>query len=149
MHLLACMDHATRAVLAQQQVGGAPEEVPGVRSLLAGLDLAGVVVTADALHTHADAAELLVAGKQAHYLLTVKANQPTLLAGLQRLPWQRVPVADRTCDCGHGRIEQRTLEGRHRRRPRLPPRRPGPQGRPHAHRRRHPCQQPTSALHGP
>ncbi len=110
VHLLACMDHATRAVLAQQQVGGAPEEVPGVRSLLAGLDLAGVVVTADALHTHADAAELLVAGKQAHYLLTVKANQPTLLARLQRLPWQRVPVADRTCDRGHGRIEQRALK---------------------------------------
>ncbi len=27
--LLACMDHTTRAVLAQQQVGDAPEEVPG------------------------------------------------------------------------------------------------------------------------
>jgi DDE_Tnp_1-associated len=26
-HLLACMDHTTRAVLAQRQVGGAPEEV--------------------------------------------------------------------------------------------------------------------------
>ena len=51
MHLLACMDHTTRAVLAQRQVGGAPEEVPGLRSLLAGLDLAGVVVTVDALHT--------------------------------------------------------------------------------------------------
>jgi hypothetical protein len=30
------------------------------------LDLAGVVVTAAALHTHADAAEFLVAAKQAH-----------------------------------------------------------------------------------
>ena len=29
---------------------------------------------------------------------------------MQRLPWQRVPVADRTCDRGHGRIEQRTLK---------------------------------------
>ncbi|HEY4790492.1 MAG TPA: ISAs1 family transposase, partial [Actinomycetes bacterium] len=48
--------------------------------------------------------------KQAHYLFQVKANQPTLLARLQRLPWQRVPVADRTCDRGHGRIEQRTLK---------------------------------------
>jgi hypothetical protein len=39
------------------------------------------VVTADALQTHHDAAEFLVAGKQAHYLFTVftvKANQPTL-----------------------------------------------------------------------
>ena len=51
VHLLAAMDHATRAVLAQHQVGGAPEEVPAFAPLLAGLDLAGVVITADALHT--------------------------------------------------------------------------------------------------
>jgi hypothetical protein len=35
------MDHTSRAVLAQRQVGGAPEEVPGVRPLQDGLDLAG------------------------------------------------------------------------------------------------------------
>jgi hypothetical protein len=35
VHLLACMDHATRAVVAQQQVGGAPEEVPAFQPLLA------------------------------------------------------------------------------------------------------------------
>ena len=64
-----------------------PGEVPGVRPLLAGLDLAGAVVTADALHTHADAAEFLVADKRAHYLCTVKANQPTLLACCAGLPW--------------------------------------------------------------
>jgi predicted transposase YbfD/YdcC len=110
VHLLACMDHTTRAVLAQQQVGGAPEEVPGFRPLLADLDLRGVVVTADALHTHPGAAEFLVTGKQAHYLFTVKANQPTLLARCQRLPWHRVPVADRTRDQAHGRIEHRTLK---------------------------------------
>ena len=46
------MDHATRAVLTQQQVGGAPEEVPVFQSLLVHLDLAGMVVTADALQTH-------------------------------------------------------------------------------------------------
>jgi hypothetical protein len=101
VHLLAAMDHTSRAVLAQRQVAGAPEEVPGFRPLLAPLELAGVVVTADALHTHPDAAEFLVADKQAHYLFTVKANQPTLLAHCQRLPWHRVPVADRTRDQAH------------------------------------------------
>jgi predicted transposase YbfD/YdcC len=74
------------------------------------LDLAGVVVTADALQTHPQAAEFLVAAKQAHYLFTVKANQPTLLARLKRLPWHRVPVLDRTRDRGHGRVEVRTLK---------------------------------------
>ena len=49
-------------------------------------------------------------GKQAHYLLVVKANQPTLLEGCARLAWHRVPVLDRTGDRGHGRVELRTLK---------------------------------------
>jgi predicted transposase YbfD/YdcC len=110
VHLLAAMDHASRAVLAQRQVGGAPEEVPAFAPLLEPLDLAGVVVTADALQTHPDAAEFLVAAKRAHYLLVVKANQPTLLDRCRRLPWHRVPELDRTRDRGHGRVELRTLK---------------------------------------
>jgi predicted transposase YbfD/YdcC len=109
VHLLAAMEHATRAVLAQRRVGGAPEEVTAVAPLLAPLDLAEVVVTTDALQTHPEAAEFLVAKKHAHYLFQVKANQPTLLDRCQRLPWHRVPVLDRTRDRGHGRIELRTL----------------------------------------
>jgi hypothetical protein len=60
VHLLAAMDHTSRAVLAQRQVGGAPEEVPAFPPLPAGLDRTGVVVTADALQTHPEAAEFLV-----------------------------------------------------------------------------------------
>jgi predicted transposase YbfD/YdcC len=110
VHLLAAMEHASRAVLAQRQVGGAPEEVPAFAPLLAPLDLADVVVTTDALQTHPEAAEFLVTGKQAHYLFVVKANQPTLLDRCQRLPWHRVPELDRTRDRGHGRVEVRTLK---------------------------------------
>jgi hypothetical protein len=110
MHLLAAMDHASRAVLAQRQVGGAPEEVPAFAPLLAPLDLTGVVVTADALQTHPEAAESLVGVKQAHYRLVGKANQPTLLDRCARLPWHCVPVADRTRDRGHGRVELRSLK---------------------------------------
>jgi hypothetical protein len=40
----------------------------------------------------------------------VKANQPTLLDRCARLPWHRVPVADRTRDRGHGRVEHRSLK---------------------------------------
>jgi DDE_Tnp_1-associated len=110
VHLLAAMDHASTAVLAQRQVGGAPEEVPAFAPLVAPLDLAGVVVTADALQTHPDAAEFLVAGKQVHYLLVVKVNQPTLLDRCAALPWHSVPVGDRTRDQAHGRVELRTLK---------------------------------------
>ena len=110
VHLPAAMDHATRAVLAQRHVDGAPGEVPGLVPLLADLDLAGACVTADALHTHADAAELLATTKQADYLFTVKANQPTLLDRCAAIPWQDVPVGGRTHDRGHGRVELRTLK---------------------------------------
>jgi hypothetical protein len=47
VHLPAAMDHATRAVVAQRQVDGAPGEVPGFQPLLADLNLADTVVTAD------------------------------------------------------------------------------------------------------
>jgi predicted transposase YbfD/YdcC len=110
VHLLAAMDHTTRAVLAQRQVDGAPGEVPAFQPLLNGLDLADVVVTADALQTHAEAAEFLISQKQAHYLFVVKANQPTLLERCAALPWHQVPVSDRTRDRGHGRVEIRTLK---------------------------------------
>ena len=65
---------------------------------------------ADALQTHPEAGEFLVGDKHAHYLFCVKANQPTLLARCQRLPWHRVPVLDRTRDRGYGRVEIRTLK---------------------------------------
>ena len=38
VHLLAAMDHTSRAVLAQRQVDGAPGEVPAFAPLLAALD---------------------------------------------------------------------------------------------------------------
>jgi DDE_Tnp_1-associated len=79
VHLLAAMDHTSRAVLAQHAVGGTPEEVGAFA-----------------------AAEFLVARKHAHYLFTVKANQPTLLARCAAMPWHDVPVGDRTRDRGHG-----------------------------------------------
>jgi hypothetical protein len=124
VHLLAAMDHTSRAVPAQRQVGGAPEEVCAFQPLLAPLDLDGTVVTTDALQTHPQAAEFLVAGKRAHYLLVVKANQPTLLDRCQRLPWHRVPELDRTRDRDpdpQGGLGQPV---------RVPPRRPGPAGHP-------------------
>jgi predicted transposase YbfD/YdcC len=110
VHLLAVMEHATRAVLAQREVNGAPGEVPAFQPLLADLELTRVVVTADALQTHRDAAKFLVEAKHAHYLFTVKANRPALLARCAQLTWHRVPVLDRTRDRAHGRVEIRTLK---------------------------------------
>jgi predicted transposase YbfD/YdcC len=110
VHLLAVMDHSSRAVLAQTDVDGTTSEIARFRPLLDGLDLAGRVVTADALHTQREHADWLVTAKHAAYLLIVKGNQPTLRHQLQRLPWRDIPVADRTRNRGHGRAEFRRLQ---------------------------------------
>jgi predicted transposase YbfD/YdcC len=47
-------------VLAQREVPAATNEIAEFQPLLAGLDLASVVVTADALHTQRDHANFLV-----------------------------------------------------------------------------------------
>jgi predicted transposase YbfD/YdcC len=109
-HLLAAMDHADGTVLAQVQVAAKTNEISGFRPLLAVLDLAGTVVTADALHTQREHAEFLVTAKQADYLFIVKGNQPGLHAQLRSLPWRDIPVANRTRDHGHGRTELRALQ---------------------------------------
>jgi len=110
VHLLAVMDHTSRAVLAQADVEATTNEIARFRPLLEGLDLADTVVTADALHTQREHADWLVTAKHAAYVLIVKANQPTLHHQLQRLPWRNIPLADHTRDRGHGRVETRRLQ---------------------------------------
>jgi predicted transposase YbfD/YdcC len=110
VHLLSATDHTSGTVLAQLEVDGKTNEITRFRPLLADLDLTGVVVTADAMHTQRDHAEFLVTGKAAHYVLIVKDNQPGLLRQLRELPWQQVPEQARTRDRGHGRVELRSLK---------------------------------------
>jgi hypothetical protein len=50
------------------------------------------------LHTQRDHAAFLVTEKNAHYILMVKKNQPSLYAQLKRLLWKQVPVLDRQLD---------------------------------------------------
>jgi hypothetical protein len=64
-------------VLAQRQIPNKGSEIHEVAPLVADLDLTGRVVTFDALHTQRATAEHLVGVKNADYLMTVKANQPT------------------------------------------------------------------------
>jgi predicted transposase YbfD/YdcC len=51
-----------------------------------------------------------LARRGAHYLFTVKRNQPGLHAQLAALPWRQIPVASKTREQGHGRAERRTLK---------------------------------------
>ena len=89
---------------------GKTNEITQFAPLLEPLDLAGAVVTADALHTQREHAEFLVPRKHAHYILIVKGNQPGLHAQLANLPWRDIPAGDSQRDRGHGRQEHRTLK---------------------------------------
>ncbi len=68
-----------------------------------------MLIVADALHAQlAHATDLHERG--AHLMVTVKANQPTLLRQLKTLPWPQVSIGHRTRDRDHGRRETRTLK---------------------------------------
>src|SRR5215472_4830105 len=124
-HLMACLDHRTSVVIAQVAVDGKTNEIPMFTTLLgqAG-DLRGVLITADALHAQREHA-IWLRERGAHYLVTVKANQPGLLRQLRSLPWKDVPGRARVRGPGPRPGREADCQGRHR------PRRAGvPAGRP-------------------
>lgn len=77
--------------------------------LVEGLEIAGKTLTADALLTQRKLARYLV-GRNAHYLFTVKENQPTLLDDIRlffenrgRPDFKEQPIL------AHGRLESRSI----------------------------------------
>ena len=110
VHLLAALDQRDQIVLAQTGVNGKTNEITRFVPLLDGLDLAGAVITADALHTQREHARWLVEDKRAGYVFVVKRNQPRLYRQVKALPWGKIPVLDQTRDSGHGRHDVRALQ---------------------------------------
>jgi predicted transposase YbfD/YdcC len=109
-HVLAACDQRAGTVLASIDVDGKTNEITRFAPLLDQIgDLRDAVITADALHCQRDHVDYL-AERGAHWILTVKRNQPHLHKQLSRLPWRQVPQATRTDDRGHGRREIRTLK---------------------------------------
>jgi len=77
--------------------------------VLESLDLSGKTVTADALLTQRKLAQYAL-DHQAHYVFTVKANQPTLHEAIRLLFENRQqPNFQEPPDLAHGRIEQRSI----------------------------------------
>ena len=84
-------------------------EIPAVRDLLkAFTDLAGAVITIDALHTQGDTAQAIT-DRQAGYVMTVKGNMPTLYKRLKKLPWAAIPAFS-AVSTDHGRRARRTIK---------------------------------------
>ena len=107
-HLLAALDQAAGTALTQRRVADKSNEIPALRDLLAPMDLDGAVVTADAMHTQTGTAEW-IRSRGAHYVLTVKNNQPGLKRALKKLPWKDVPSTS-VPDGSHGRRVRRTVQ---------------------------------------
>jgi predicted transposase YbfD/YdcC len=108
-HLVAALAHGIGAVLGQVAVDEKSNEIPAVRELLkAFADLAGAVLTIDAMHTQHDTAQLIL-GRGADYVMTVKANMPTLHKQLKKLPWACIPSVS-SVSSDHGRRARRTIK---------------------------------------
>jgi len=112
VHLLGVAEHGGR-LLDHLEVDVKHNETTHFTELLEPLDLAGAVVTFDALHTVRANLDWLVTDKKAHYIAVVKQNQPLLHAQVRALPWRQVPAGSTTRGTGHGRIETRTLKAAH------------------------------------
>ena len=89
--LVAAFGHHSHVVINQVEVPDKASEMQAVKPLLDPIALAGRVVTADALHTQTETARYLVEDKQAHYVFTVKDNQPTLKADIASLHMEAFP----------------------------------------------------------
>ena len=76
--ILSAVTVPSQFYLGSALVDTKTNEIPVARELFGQLDLSGRSVALDALHTQDETARQLVLEHGAHYLLTVKNNQPTL-----------------------------------------------------------------------
>ena len=114
--LFAAMLHEQKAIIAQHRIPDDTTETTQVRELLESVDLAGAVVTADAVNAQRDTADYIAGpgedgGRDSAYFLFVKGNQQKL----QRAVFDAIQAGgprdpDYTeLDCGHGRIIRRSI----------------------------------------
>jgi predicted transposase YbfD/YdcC len=108
VHLLSALTHHSGTVLGQQLVAVGSSEIAWFAPLLDGIDLTGVLVTADALHTTRGHARYLHR-RDGHYVFTVTANQHRLYDRLSGLRWAR-GRHHTTRTVGHARREHRVIE---------------------------------------
>jgi predicted transposase YbfD/YdcC len=116
LHVVSAWAGRTGITLGQVAVDAKSNEITAMPELLKLLDLHEKIVTTDAMGCQKDIAQTIVAGG-GDYLLAVKANQPTLHAEIQAAfapaptPPARSSRLYPTEEHGHGREEQRTVQG--------------------------------------
>jgi predicted transposase YbfD/YdcC len=113
VHLLSAFHVTQGRTMAQREVDAKTNEIPELVPMLEGLDLDGMVITADALHGQRETARKIREDLGAHYVLLIKANQPSLLdAIMSRLTGTDGQFAGTTWTDqgkGRGRREKRAI----------------------------------------
>jgi len=114
VHMVSAWAHRQQLVLGQLATDEKSNEITAVPNLLNMLDIAGCIVTADAMSCQKEIARQIVE-KEADYVLSLKDNQPTLRqdtadyfkAGLEDKTLYTDIQHDRTTGKSHGRFEIR------------------------------------------
>jgi predicted transposase YbfD/YdcC len=107
VHMVSAWAEGNGLVLGQRKVDEKSHEITAIPKLLNALELAGTVVTIDAMGCQREIARQIVA-KKADYVLAVKENQGTLLAEIKdSFALLAADAAIEELDCGHGRVERR------------------------------------------
>jgi predicted transposase YbfD/YdcC len=115
LHVVSAWAGQTGVTLGQVVVATKANEITALPQLLELLDLHDKIVTIDAIGCQKEIAQMIVDGG-GDYVLTVKANQPTLHMELQdafaQAPAPKLRSSRHTTafEKGHGRYEQRTVE---------------------------------------
>lgn len=109
LHLVSAFATTSRLVLGQEAVDEKSNEVTAIPALLERLDLAGALVSIDAMGCNPTIAQS-IRDAEADYLLAVKDNQPTLHADIKSY-FDTAPSGEverfETLGKDHGRIEVR------------------------------------------
>ena len=109
LHLVSAWASRQRLVLGQGAVAGASNEITAIPLLLARLELAGALVTIDAIGTQ-DGIAGAILSQGGDYLLALKANRPATLADVAAFfadPPPGMVETVETVDGDHGRIAVR------------------------------------------
>jgi hypothetical protein len=77
--LLSVVTHALRTTLRSVQIAEKSNEIPAIKPLLAGMNLEGSLVTADAMHCQQESARYITQDLGGDYLFGLKGNQSGIL----------------------------------------------------------------------
>ena len=113
LHTVSVWSSQFEVVLAQAQVPQKTNEISVIPTLIEVVNPAGAVVTTDALGTQKQIA-WSIREHQAHYLLALKDNHPTLFEDVKdffdyatKVDWTLPHSYTKTSERGHGRLEMR------------------------------------------